>query len=229
MTRRPPSSRSDRCHSAAARARLAATLAVVAVGACAHASPTPRPASVSQEDAPRRAPGVVASPAAARPSAGPPGATSSGVVALRAPPDDAFTRELVARFFAAVVAEDTSALAALFATEARVGSADGVTGWNALRAWEVRLARLDYRALAGHVVYRPADVTVFRGERAVALGAHRAQIAWSVPPDAVLVRVPIVTPRAGTVTLFADELWFVLMPGEKGYRIAWLFESTSVP
>jgi len=136
---------------------------------------------------------------------------------------------MVARFFAAVVAEDTSALATLVATEARLGGSDGATGWNVLRAWEVRMARLDYRALAGRVVYRPGDVTVFRGEQAVALGARRAQIAWTLPPEAVLVRVPIVTPRVGTVTLFGEEVWFVLMPGEKGYRIAWLLESTSVP
>jgi len=180
-------------------------------------------------EGPRRAPGVVTTPAATRPSAVPRGATSSGIVALRAPLDDGFTRELVARFFSAVVAEDAAALAALLAPQAWVKESGEDARIPALPIWRARMARLDYGALANRVVYRPGDVTVFRGDEAVALGARRAGILWAVPADAVLAQVPIATPRVGTSTLFAAEMWFVLMPGPNGYRIAWLLERTRAP
>ncbi len=229
MKRRRPSSPSERPAPTAGTWLAAAAAAATAVGACVHAPPAPTKTSASLEEGPRRAPGVVTTPAAARPSAVPRGETSSGIVTLRTPPDDTFTRELVARFFAAVVAEDSAALGALLGTEAWVGDLEKDTRSPALPVWQARMARLEYGALADRVVYRPGDVSVFRGESAVALGARRAGVPGAVPLDAVLVRVPIATPRVGTATLFGAEMWFVLMPGPNGYRIAWLLERTRVP
>jgi hypothetical protein len=207
----------------------AVALGVTALVGCATGRSAPFETTTSFGDVPRRAPGVVEQPVAAPASAVAQAVTSAGVLALRAPPDAALGRDLVDRFFAAVVSENLAALYRLLAEDARC--VDGRRGATlpALQYWQARFSRLDYRLLADRVVFRPADVTTYHGGPALAVGAQRAGVGPNLPPEAVMVEVPVTSPRVGAVDLLADEMWFVLMPGPNGYRIAVVIENQRVP
>lgn len=125
--------------------------------------------------------------------------------------------------------ENASALAQLLAPDVRLLDARRGAEVNALSFWQARMAQLDYGLLKDRVVFRPTEITVYRGGAAVEVGAKRASLSFEVPEGTVLVEVPIVSSRVGAVDLLGEKLWFVLKPDPNGYRIAGLVENSTSP
>lgn len=192
--------------------------------ACAGPSSRVSAPATAVPDAHRSPPGVVQVPLSRLPPPAAEGATANGVLVLHAPEDTARIRATITRFFAAAVEEDLDALRALLSPDAMALDAQQGREIPALPTWSARFARLDYSQLGGRVLLYPSEVSVFRGRAALALAAERGELGLTLAAEAVLVQVPIVTPRVGSVELFSEEMWFVLMPGKNGYRISWLIE-----
>jgi hypothetical protein len=149
------------------------------------------------------------------------------VAVLRAPADVALARELVSRFFRAVVEESPEDLDDLLTEGATTTLGQGRQP--ALDSWRARLVRLDYRSLEHSLIYRESEVETYREVAGVAPHPRGAPLPVTVTGDDLLLRVPILTPRAGRKRLFGDEVWFLLKPGPNGYRIAELVENFQLP
>lgn len=221
MTRSPSLSSNARRPRAG---RLAALLiAAAALSACGATRPIRFPTAGQLPDAPRQAPGVAFDPAPTIPGAVSAGDPAQGLVVLRTPANPAAARDTVREFFQAVVDEAPDKLDELIDPSAYVETGSGQGRQRALSFWRQRLARLDYGALAGKLVYHPSEVETYRAVDVERLRSTR-HFAVSVGDDDILIRVPIAVPRIGNTRLFGDEITFVLHPHAQGYTISEMVE-----
>ncbi len=214
-----------------ARISLIASLAWLSVAelGCAGAeTPLAFPTTTAPADELRRAPGVAVDPVPRLPPPADAADSSRGLVVLSTPGDVAQARQVVERFFRAVVTEAPEQLAELVSPSAWVVSTS--QGWRerATQFWQGRLAQLDYAILAGQIVYRDAEVVTYRARDLPDLPANRR------PPlrargDDVVIRVPILQPRTGRTRLFGDEIWFLLRSDASGYHIEEMAEDFRMP
>jgi hypothetical protein len=204
-------------------------LALAAAGGCAGASPSF--ATVSKfPDEPRHAPGVAVDPTPTLPAATASDSVDDALVVLRAPADVSAARATVRAFFRAVIGEQPDALDALINGDGWVQTSPQSSRQSALGYWRARLAKFDYSALRGQLVYRESEIETYRPRDLDRLKASR-RLPLSVSNDQVLVRVPIATSRVGRKRVFADEMLFVLSPkpGAGGYQIDGIEEDFQSP
>lgn len=199
------------------------------------------PTSARFADAPRRAPSFAAEPAlslglladhAARPGA------EAAVNALQtsaapdihtaiAPLDSEAARDLVSRFFIAVLLESGRDLYPLFASQAWAVSEGNRQPAQAL--WRSRLAQLDYTSLSGRLVATPQTLRTYTYPSA-AKAKQDGVPAPSTPDEVVVVATPALS-WAGKTRLFGDQLAFRLRPkrDQPAYEIAEIAEDFRLP
>jgi hypothetical protein len=211
--------------------RWAPLLAAAAALACAASEPGPVfPTSERFPEVPRQAPSFAAEPPRARPEPGSEPSDGAEAFATRRvvmPLDSEAARELVSRFFIAVLLESSRELSPLFATQAFVVSEGSRQPASAV--WRTRFAQLDYTSLAGRIVAPPQTL------RTYTYGSAGRAKRDGVPPPASLNEVVVVARPglswAGKTRLFGDELAFKLRPKSDvpGYEIAEIVEDFRLP
>jgi hypothetical protein len=146
-------------------------------------------------------------------------------VVLESPADPAAARAVIAAFFRALSEESATALDALLTPAAVIQS--GSRREPARTHFQMRFARLDYKGLAGEVVYRDADLELWeRGAGSV----ESRSTAPLVPNERELVaRVRIGLSWAGRARLFGDELVIRLAPRGSGWAISEIVEDFRLP
>lgn len=193
--------------------------------ACAGAVPP-----AEDEGAPRRRPdGVAIDPISAPPPPRDRAETADALVTLRAPLGVDRALFTVQELFRKIVVEDSEGLEALFTRDALAvttlapGAGSGQTP-SAMNFWRGRFHKLDYTKLAGEVIYRDAEVTVYRADDTVDAPPHPAVRPEALGGNDVVVRVPILVPRIGADRLFGDEMIVWLRRDGDRYRIYRIFE-----
>lgn len=193
--------------------------------ACSSSSQGPNfPTSASFEDAPRRPPSFAAEPGA---DATQPVTDGESIQSAVVPLDSEAARDLVSRFFMAVLLESGKDLFPLFSAQASVLSEGSRQPAQAL--WRARFAQLDYTTLSGKVVATPAALRTYTYQ-----SATRAKRDGVPPPAARDEVVVVASPAlswAGKTRLFGDRLAFRLRPkqGEPAYEIAEITEDFRLP
>ncbi len=206
--------------------KLAGALLLGALAAaCANAERGPIfPTSSSFDESERRPPSFAADPGAADTLTL---ADGEGISEAVVPLDSEAARDLVSRFFMAVLLESTGDLFPLFAAQASVLSEGGRQPAQA--AWRTRLSQLDYTALTGKVIATPSALRTY-----TYLSASRAQrdgVAAPASPDEVIVVASPTLYSAGKTRLFGERLTFRLRPksGQPAYEIAEIAEDFRLP
>ena len=218
-------------------------LAVAALScSCAKARGPAFPTSASFPDSPRRSPSFAAEPglevgqvargagdAESRSSSDEPRETGEApdIQSAVAPLDSEAARDLVSRFFIAVLLESGSDLYPLFAAQAWAVSEGNRQPAQAL--WRARLAQLDYTSLSGRLVATPQTLRTYTFRS----GARARQDGVLVPaaPDEVVVVARPGLSWAGKTRLFGDQLAFRLRPKPDlpAYEIAEIAEDFRLP
>jgi hypothetical protein len=177
----------------------------------------------------RRPDGVAIDPVSAPPPPRDRAEAAEGLVTLRTPLGVDRALSTVADFFHAIVLEDGEALDALFTRDALAvtslapGGGGGQTP-PAIQLWQARFRKLDYRRLAGELVYREPEIDVVRAD-----DARETPLPAAIRPEAlgdndVVMRVPILTPHLGADRLFGDEMILWLRRDGDRYRIYRILE-----
>lgn len=158
------------------------------------------------------------------------------MVTLRSPLGADLAMALIADFFRKVVIEDDDSLSALFTKDAIAvtGASGGMGGGmgqtpSAPLWWEQRFRRLDYSKMAGEVIYREAELEVYRADDALESPPHRAIRTDALNENDVILRAPIATPRSGQERLFGDQIIFWLRRDGDRYKIFRLLEDFQIP
>lgn len=202
---------------------LAAALALVTSGAlvagCA-AGPTFATAG-SLEAARRRPDGVAVDPTGEPPRARERAEVSERLVTLRTPLGADRAVDTVSELFRKIVIEDSDGLEALFTREATAGNGSGGTAATPLAVlwWQQRFRRLDYTRLAGELLFREAELEIYRAEDDVDALPHPAIRLEALGETDVVIRLPILTSHAGADRLFGDEMIFWLRREGDRYKI----------
>lgn len=200
---------------------LASSLSV----ACSSAERGPDfPTSFRFDEAPRRPPSFAAEPSAERSE---PVTDGQSIHQAIVPLDSEAARDLVSRFFMAVLLESSKDLFPLFAAQASVVSEGSRQPAQAL--WRARFAQLDYTSLSGKVVATPAALRTYTYQTAAR--AKRDGVPTPATPDEVVVVTSPALSWAGKTRLFGDRLSFRLKPkrGEPAFEIAEIAEDFRLP
>ncbi len=95
--------------------------------------------------------------------------------------------------------------------------------------WEQRFRKFDYGKLAGEVVYREAELEIYRADDVLEAPPHRAIRTESLNDNDVVIRAPVVTARSGQERLFGEEVVFWLRRDGERYKIFRLLEDFQIP
>jgi hypothetical protein len=154
-------------------------------------------------------------------------APASGVRRAVVPLDSEAARELVSRFFIAVLLESTRDLQPLLAAQAWVISEGNRQPAQA--AWRARFAQLDYASLSGRIVAAPQTLRTYT--YGTAGRAKRDGVPAPQAPNEVVVVARPGLSWAGKTRLFGDALAFRLKPKADvpGYEIAEIVEDFRLP
>ncbi len=153
--------------------------------------------------------GVAIDPASSPPPARDHVSSADGLVTLRTPLGADRAVATVDELFRKVVVEDGEGLEALFTRDAvAVSPTPGGPGQSpsALLLWQSRFRKLDYTKLAGELVYRDAEIQLFRAGDTVDALPHPSVHPEALGADDIVLRVPILTTHMGSERLFGDEL-----------------------
>jgi hypothetical protein len=182
------------------------------------------PTSLRFEEAPRRPPSFAAEPNA---DGSEPVTDGHSIRTAVVPLDSEAARDLVSRFFMAVLLESGKDLFPLFSAQASVLSEGSRQPAQAL--WRARFAQLDYTTLSGKVVATPAALRTYTYQTATR--AKRDGVPAPAAPDEVVVVASPALSWAGKTRLFGDRLAFRLKPkrGEPAYEIAEIAEDFRLP
>jgi hypothetical protein len=205
----------------------------VAILAAACSSSAPRGPSFATltelPQEPRRPDGVVVDPSPELPVAAEAADRGNGIVALKPPLPDRAARAMVAAFMRSIVQENVEALTELSAIDATV-AARGRTGAPSLvDHWRARMRHFRYRTLAGEVLYRDADIELYRYEDLETPLPGRPLRPPEMVRTDVLLRVPILVVRAGSERVFGDDILFHLRRDKGRYVIRQLVEDFQLP
>lgn len=143
------------------------------------------------------------------------------------PPDSDLARELVGRFFVAVLQESSRDLFPLLAAQSVVVSEGNRQP--AQSAWRARFAQLDYTSLVGRIVAPPQTLHTYTYG-----SAGRAKLDGVPAPESPNEVVVVARPGlswAGKTRLFGDELAFRLRrkAGQQEFEIAEIAEDFRLP
>lgn len=201
--------------------KVSSAIAALLLSGCAATTAPP-------EDAARRRPdGVAIDPMSAPPPARDHADASEGLVTLRTPLGIDRALDTVQELFRKIVVEDGEGLEPLFTRDARAITSLAPGGGSTPQAvlfWQGRFRKLDYTKLTGELVYRDAELTVYRAEDALETPPHPAIRTEALAGNDVVVRVPILTPRVGAERLFGDEIIVWLRRDGDRYRIYRILE-----
>ena len=206
---------------------VASLLFVTLWGCVEHAAPRFETASKLPDDEPRAA-GVAVDFAAAARDGHHRGDTSSQVVALHTPLDEAAALVTVRRFFEVVAREDIYGMGALLDTGARLHNLNAHQGRSArfvTTVWQRRFSQHNYGQLPAQQVYPEWAVASYRSVQRRRLPAA---VRHALPFDdarALVLRVPISTTGVHHERLFGDELFFLLRPIAGHYLITAIAEA----
>jgi len=200
--------------------------AAAALGCAAERGPV-FATSESFADLPRKAPSFAPEPDSPSALAAADDATSSPLRRVIVPLDSEAARDLVSRFFVAVLLESNRDLAPLLAAQAWVVSEGSRQAASAV--WRARFAQLDYTSLSGRIVAAPATLRTYTFSSAV-----RAKLDGVPAPLSATEVVVVARPGlswAGKTRLFGEELAFRLRPKADvpGYEIAEIVEDFRLP
>lgn len=150
-----------------------------------------------------------------------------GVQRAEVPLDSEAARNVVGRFFIAVLMESTRELFPLFASQATVWSEGNRQP--AQSVWRARFAQLDYTALSGRVVAPPQTLHTYT-YASVARAARDNVTQPQARGEVVVVARPGLS-WVGKTRLFGDTLAFRLRPkaSQSGYEIAEIVEDFRLP
>ncbi len=209
---------------------LGVLVAVPALSCSSAASGPVFPTSEQFPDAPRSPPSFAAEPAFLAPESSAPAATepdSASIRRARVPLDSDGARELVGRFFIAVLQESTRELFPLLATQAAVVSEGNRQPAQAV--WRARFAQLDYTSLSGRIVAPPQTLRTYTFESAAR--AKRDGIAPPASPREVVIVARPGLSWAGKARVFGESLAFRLRPkaDAPGFEIAEIAEDFRLP
>jgi len=186
------------------------------------------PTSERFPDAPRQAPSFAPEPPSIV-SAGPSTAAVASVEPRRlvAPVDPDAARDVVSRFFVAVLLESTRELFPLLASQSTLLSEGNRQPAQA--AWRARFAQLDYTTLAGRLLATPQTLHTYTFESAER--AKRDGVPAPQAPNEVVVVARPGLVWTGKTRLFGDQLAFRLRPkpDEPGYEISEISEDFRLP
>jgi hypothetical protein len=176
------------------------------------------------DEVPRRAPSFAPEPSAESEA---PLTDGQSIQQAVVPLDSEAARDLVSRFFMAVLLESSKDLFPLFSAQASVISEGSRQPAQAL--WRARLAQLDYTTLSGKVVATPAALRTYTYQSA-ARAKHDGVPTPATPEEVVVVVSPALS-WAGKARLFGDRLAFTLKPkaSEPAYEIAEIAEDFRLP
>jgi hypothetical protein len=143
------------------------------------------------------------------------------------PLDVEAARDVVTRFFMAVLIESSRDLAPLLA-----GSAWAISEGNrqpAQAVWRARFAQLDYTMLSGRIVATPSTLRTY-----TYASAARAALDGVPPPQTIAEVVVVARPSlswSGKARLFGDFVAFKLRPkrDQPAYEIAEIIEDFRLP
>ena len=143
------------------------------------------------------------------------------------PLDSEAARDLVGRFFIAVLDESSRDLFPLFAAQAVVVSEGNRQPAQA--AWRARFAQLDYTSLSGRVVAAPQTLHTYTYGSAARAKRDGVPVPESANEVVVVARPGL--SWAGKPRLFGEELAFRLRPRRDapGYEIAEIAEDFRLP
>jgi hypothetical protein len=207
--------------SAVARGLLATSVLL----ACSSAGRGPEfPTTASFAETPRRPPSFAAEPGA---DASEPVTDGESIQNAVVPLDSEAARDLVSRFFMAVLLESGKDLFPLFSAQASVLSEGSRQPAQAL--WRARFAQLDYTTLSGKVVATPTALRTYTYQSAKR--AKRDGVPVPAARDEVVIVASPGLSWAGKTRLFGDRLAFRLRPraGEPAYEIAEIAEDFRLP
>lgn len=175
----------------------------------------------SLETARRRPDGVAVDPTGEPPRAREHAEASERLVTLRTPLGAERAVDTVSELFRKIVIEDSDGLEALFTREATAGNGNGGSSNTPLAVlwWQQRFRRLDYTRLAGELIFREAEVEIYRAEDEVEALPHTAIRLEALGETDVVIRLPILTSHAGADRLFGDEMIFWLRREGDRYKI----------
>jgi hypothetical protein len=182
------------------------------------------------EELPRKPPSFAPEPAPApveSTRASSSGEGSGAAQRLLVPLDPEAARDVVSRFFAAVLLESSRDLSPLLAAQALVVS-EG-SRQPAAAVWRARFAQLDYTSLTGRIVAAPQSLHTY-----TFASAARAKVDGVPSPMAPTEVVVVARPGlswAGKTRLFGEQLAFRLRPKADvpGYEIAEIVEEFRLP
>jgi hypothetical protein len=201
-------------------------LAAAALGCAAERGPV-FATSASFADLPRKAPSFAPEPSSPSALSAVDDAAASPMRRVTVPLDSEAARDLVSRFFVAVLLESNRDLAPLFAAQAWVVSEGSRQAASAV--WRTRFAQLDYTSLSGRIVAAPATLRTYTFG-----SAARAKLDGVPPPLSASEVVVVARPGlswAGKTRLFGEELAFRLRPkaDAPSYEIAEIVEDFRLP
>lgn len=193
--------------------------------ACSSAGRGPEfPTTATFADAPRRPPSFAAEPGV---DASAPVTDGESIQSAVVPLDSEAARDLVSRFFMAVLLESGKDLFPLFSAQASVLSEGSRQPAQAL--WRARFAQLDYTTLSGKVVATPTALRTYTYQSASR--AKRDGVPVPAARDEVVIVASPGQSFAGKTRLFGERLAFRLRPkaGEPAYEIAEIAEDFRLP
>ncbi|HYP97727.1 MAG TPA: hypothetical protein VER96_03565 [Polyangiaceae bacterium] len=208
------------------RSEWAACLAQLALCASCAGARSAASTPSSDGDAPRRSPGIAEQRAEVLPEPASEGNTRDQWLVLRAPAAGGLARAAVRDFLRAAVNEAPERMDPLLAPQAIVDTGSGKQPARAF--WQSRFSALDYTELRGQLLFREADLELFRAEDLARLPAVR-RFPIELGADEIAVRVPIRVSWTGRARLFGDELLFRLQPAGTRYEIAEIDEEFRLP
>ena len=207
--------------------RVGVVLAAALSVSCAASARGPTFATSERfADAPRKPPTFGGEPALAMAGAAGP-SEAPAIQRVVMPLDSEAARDLVGRFFIAVLDESSRDLFPLFAAQAVVVSEGNRQPAQA--AWRARFAQLDYTSLSGRVVAAPQTLHTYTYGSAGR--ARRDGVPMPESPNEVVVVARPGLAWAGKPRLFGEELAFRLRPKRDapGYEIAEIAEDFRLP
>ncbi len=212
------------------RGQTCALVAVAAALGCSASNRGPRFAtSPNFPELPRQPPSFAAELARATPEPAAAASPSDGPAPRRVtvPLNSEAARDLVSRFFVAVLLESSRDLSPLLAAQSFVVS-EG-SRQPAAAVWRARFAQLDYTSLAGRIVAAPQTLRTYTYG-----SAARAKLDGVPLPQAPSEVVVVARPGlswAGKTKLFGEELAFRLRPkpDSPSFEIAEIVEDFRLP
>ncbi|MBW2459506.1 MAG: hypothetical protein JRI68_33745, partial [Deltaproteobacteria bacterium] len=153
-------------------------------------------------------------------------ATDEDIVTLRTPLGTQVALQTVRTFFEAVIGEDVSALSIIVRPNAMnedTRSGSRRRSLSIINMWSERFRTREYQKLATRLVYRDADVMIYRSDQLAALplaARLRTSTTAAGGSNDLVLRVPIITHTVKNERLLGDEVFLWLERREDSFVIA---------